>query len=127
MEVSGPGIGGLSWAEVQAILEGRALRVGLGCKGEGGTGPTLIWFLCGVGATAIEAWGAIAASTEPTVGLPWAATMVAAGGLGLEPSAGGGEDYLTLSQKLCPLPVFTMAGLEKKRRWRGGEEGGFHK
>ena len=35
MEVSGPGIGGLSWAEVQAILEGRALRVGLGCKGRG--------------------------------------------------------------------------------------------
>ena len=41
---------------------------------------------------------------------------------GLEPPVGGGEDCLTLSRKLCPPRVFTMAGLEKERRWRGWEE-----
>ena len=45
----------------------------------------------------------------------------------LEPPAGGGEDYLTLGRKLCPPRVFTMAGLEKERRWRGWEEERFQK
>ena len=34
----------------------------------------------------------------------------------LELPVGGGEDYLTLGQKLCPLCVFTIAGLEKDIR-----------
>ena len=78
-------------------------------------------------------------------GLPWAATMVVVGvgttttavvargsavataGPGLEPPAGGGEDYLTFGRKLCPPRIFPMAGLEKERRWRGWEEEGFQK
>ena len=51
----------------------------------------------------------------------------AAAGPRLEPPAGGGEDCLTLGQKLCPSFIFTMAGLEKGRRWRGWEEERFHK
>ena len=43
------------------------------CGGEGGTGPTLVWYLRRVGAAAIEAWDVAAASTGPTAGLPWAA------------------------------------------------------
>ena len=43
--------------------------------------------------------------------------VAAAPGPGLEPSEGGGEDCLTLGQKLYPPRVFTMAGLEKERRW----------
>ena len=52
-----------------------------------------------------------------------AVAMVAGGvaaavaGPGLVPPAGGGEDCLTLGQKLCPLYVFTMAG----QRRRGDE------
>ena len=38
---------------------------------------------------------------------------------GLELPAEGGEDCLTLGRKLCPPRFFTMAGLEKGRRWRG--------
>ena len=51
----------------------------------------------------------------------------AAAGPGLEPPEGGGENCLTLGRKLCPLRVFTMAGLEKERRWRGWEEERFEK
>ena len=135
-------------------MEDKALWVGLGCGEEGGRGPTLVLYLRGAGAT--EAWGAAAASAEPTTGLLWVAAVVAvgagmvaaavaaagagtataavvaiavvvAGGPGLEPPAGEGEDCLTLGQKLCPPRVFTIAGLEKKRRWRGWDEEGFHK
>ena len=56
--------------EVQALLEGEALRVGLGCGGDGGVGPTLVWYLRGAGASATGAWEAAAASAEPTAGLP---------------------------------------------------------
>ena len=122
--------------EVRALLEGGAYRDGLGCRGEGGTRPTLVW--CQRGA------GAAAASAEPTTRPSWAAegaaaavgggttatvavvvgggAAAAAAGPGLDPSAGGGEDCLTSSRKLCPPRVFTMAGLEKERRWRGWEE-----
>ena len=48
-------------------------------------------------------------------------------GPGLELPAGRGEDCRTLGQKLCPPRVFTMAGLEKEKRWRGGEERRFQK
>ena len=51
----------------------------------------------------------------------------AAAGPGLEQPTGGGEDYLTMGRKLCPPRIFTMAGLEKERRWRGWEEEGFQK
>ena len=88
----------------------------------------------GAEAVATEAWGAAAASAGPTKRLPWVAAVVAGGtgitvvtmvargattaaaGPGLDPPAGGGEDCLTLGRKLCPLRVFTMAGLEKERR-----------
>ena len=46
--------------EVQALLDGGALRDGLGCGREGGVGPTLVWYLLGAGA-AVE---------EPTAALP---------------------------------------------------------
>ena len=127
-------------------MEGGALRVGLGCGGEGGTGPTLIWYLRRVGETPTEVRAAAAASTGPTAGLPWAAaraatavegtagaatavegTAVAAAavvgggaaaaiGPGLDLPAGGGEELRIRGLKLCPLCVFTMAGLRKKRR-----------
>ena len=128
-----------------AFLEGGALRVDLGYGEDGRTGPTLVLYLCGVGVAATEAWGATTASTGPTTRRPWAAAMVAEGAgtaavtvvvgdaavmaarPGLEPPAGGGQDYLTLGRKLCPPCVFTMAGLEKDRRWRGWEDEGFQK
>ena len=59
-------------------MEGRAFRDGIGCGGKGGTGPTLVWYLCGAGATTIEAWEAAAASAEPPAGLPWAVAGAAA-------------------------------------------------
>ena len=106
---------------------------GGGGGGEGGTGPTLVLYLRGPGATTTELWDAVAASARPMVGLPWAAVgagmtavavvaggaAAAAAGLGLELATGGGEDCFTLGRKLCPSRVFTMAGLEKERRWRG--------
>ena len=46
----------------------------------------------------------------------------AAAGPGLDLPVGGGEERCTRGLKLCPLRVFTMAGLEKERRWRGWEE-----
>ena len=52
---------------------------------------------------------------------------VATVGPGLESPIGGGEDCLTLGRKLCPSHIFTMAGLDKERRWRGWEEKRFHK
>ena len=42
----------------------------------------------------------------------------AVGGLGLELLTGGGENCLTLGLKSCPSRIFSMAGLEKERRWR---------
>ena len=69
--------------------------------------------------TVVDAAGA---GTEGAVVV--ATVVAAAGGPGLEPPAGGGEDCITLGRKLYPSRVFTMAGLEKERRW---EEEGFHK
>ena len=127
-----------------ALLEGGALRDGLGCGGERGTGSTPGMVPTWVRAAATEAWEAAAASVEPTVGLPWAvggataavgggttATLVAVVGEGataataelwLDPPTGGGEERHTRGLKLCPPHVFTMAGLEKERRWIGWEE-----
>ena len=51
-----------------------------------------------------------------------AAAAAARSGLGLEPSAGGGEEGLTLCLRLCPPLVLAMPGLEKERRWREREE-----
>ena len=62
-----------------------------------------------------------------------AAAVVAAGavaggaGLGLELLGRGEEDCPTLGRKLCPPRLFTMAGLEKEKRWRGWEEERFQK
>ena len=55
-----PGVGGFPWPEVRALLDGGALRDGLGCGGEGGVGPTQVWYLL----------GARVATEEPTVVLP---------------------------------------------------------
>ena len=41
--------------EVRALLEGGALRVGLGYGGDGGVGPPLISYLRGVGAAGTRA------------------------------------------------------------------------
>ena len=59
---------------------GGAFRDGLGCGGEGGVGPTRVWYLLGVRAVAPRGWEAGAAEEEPTTALPLAATGAAAGG-----------------------------------------------
>ena len=61
-----------------------------------------------------------AARAGTTAAVVVAVAMAAAGGPGLEPPAGGGEDCLTMVQKLCPPRIFTMAGLERKRMGGGG-------
>ena len=74
---------------------------------------------------------AVGAGMAAVIGAGTAAGAGAAGaaaagaGLGLELPTGGGEDCRTLGRKLCPPHVFTMVGLEKEKRWRGGEKGRF--
>ena len=71
--------------EVQALLEGGALQVGLVCGGDGGVGPNLVAYLRGAGAGAARTVEATTAATE--VGMAealWlavvgATTMVAVG------------------------------------------------
>ena len=70
-------------------------------------------------ATAAAAGGGTTATTAVVVGEGAAAAIV---GLGLDLPAGEGEERRTRGLKLCPLHVFTMASLEKERRWRGWEE-----
>ena len=142
--LSGTGIGGLFWARGLGPF-GRWGPPGWPRMwGRGRKGPTLVLYLLGAEKEATEAWGAAAASIEPTTGLPWVAAMVAigagmvvavvvaaamaeTGGPELEPQVGGGEECLTLGRKLFPLCVFNMARVEKEMRWRGCEEGGFLK
>ena len=98
----------------------------------------------GAGAAATEAWEAVTTSIEPTTGLLWAEVRAAAAvgggtaaaaavvvgegaavveeGPGLDPPIRGGEKSCIRGLKLCPPRIFTMAGLENKRRWRGWEE-----
>ena len=52
--------------KVLALLDGGALRAGMGCDGAGGVGPTRVWYLLGVGAS----------EEEPTARLPWVAVVV---------------------------------------------------
>ena len=127
--------------EVLALLDGGALRTGLGCDGAGGVGPTRVWYLLRVGAS----------EEEPTTGLPWVvavvnkvaavagaagttavaaaraaegtavAAAVAGGAAAITAVAGGtaergGEELRTLGQKACPPRVFTMVGLDEERR-----------
>ena len=56
--------------EVRALLDGGALRDGLGCGGEGGVGLTQVWYLLGTGAAAPGGWDEVGVVEEPTVGLP---------------------------------------------------------
>ena len=70
---------------------------------------------------------AAAAPVEAGTAMAAVAAGAAATGPGLEMPARGGEDCLTLGLKLCPPSVFTMAGLEKEKRWRGWEEERFQK
>ena len=53
------------------------------------------------------------------------AAAAVAGAARLELSAGAGEDCHTLGRKLCHPSIFTMAGLEKEKRWRGGRRQDF--
>ena len=104
--------------------EVQALRVGLGCGGDGGVGPTLIAYLRGAGAGAI---GTVEATTTAAAGTPWLAATTAVGAAvaaiavatgsrpGLDPPARGGEEWRTRGLKLCPPCVLTMPGPEKGR------------
>ena len=69
--------------------------------------------------------GGCMSSTTAVTGAVGAATAVA--GHGLELLTRGGKDCRTLGQKLCPPGVFTVAGLEKEKKWRKGEERRFQK
>ena len=83
-------------------------------------GPTRVQYLLGGGAVA-------GASKVATATAAAGAGTKAGAGPGLELLTWGGEDCYTLGQKLCPLRVFTMARLEKDKRWRGWEKRRFHK
>ena len=48
--------------EVRALLDGGALRNGLGCGEEGGMGSTRVWYLLGAATAAVE--------VGPMVGMP---------------------------------------------------------
>ena len=128
--------------EVQALLEGGALRIGLGCGGDGGVGPTLVSYLHGAGAGAARTVEATtAAAAGGMAGALWLAAAMAVGaaaaakvgggavaavsGPGLDPPAGGGEERRTRGLKLCPPRVLTMPGPDKGRRWREWEEEDF--
>ena len=63
--------------KVRALLEGGALRVGLGCGGDGGVGPTLVSYLCGVRAGAT---GTVVAAMATAAVVAGAATTATAGG-----------------------------------------------
>ena len=67
---------------------------------------------------AVEGYTAVAvAARAAAVAVGRAAGVaVVAGWPGLELPTRGGEDCLTLSLKLCPPRVFTIAGLDKERR-----------
>ena len=65
----------------------------------------------------VAAVGGCAAVATAAVGGDAAAAAVVLGP-GLDSLAGGGEEWLTSSLKLCPSHVLTMHGPEKGRRWR---------
>ena len=88
-------------------MDGGALRDGLGCGGEGGVGPTLVWYCLGAGAVVEKTTAAGAATT-------------AAGGAALEPSAGGGEERRTRGRKALPLRVFAILKSDKEEKGVGG-------
>ena len=72
-----------------------------------------------VAATAVGAAGA--ATTDAAAAMTATAAGVGSG-LGLDPPAGGGEEWRTQGLKLCTPRVFTMSEPEKGRRWREWEE-----
>ena len=145
--------GAWNWKTPLGQRSGPFGRWGLECGGDGGVGPTLVPYLCGVGAgaagtieatTAVVAAGmaealwlaaamAVGAEVEATMGGGEAAATATVGatatvvgsGPGLDPPAGGGEERCTEGLKLCPPRVLTMPGLEKGRRWREWEEEDF--
>ena len=73
-------------SEVWALLEGGALQAGLRCDGEGGVGPTRVWYLLLAGATEEEP-SASAAVVEAAA----AAEGRATGALGSAVAAAAGE------------------------------------
>ena len=83
-------------------------------------------------ATLVAAEAGTATAVAVAVGAALAgAVAVEAAAVGarlrLELPLGGGEDYYTLGLKLCPPRVFTMARMEREKRWRGWEEERFQK
>ena len=88
--------------EVRALLEGRALRVGLGCGEDRGVGPTLVSYLRGAGAEAIGTVVEATPVVAVVAGAAAATTVVSR--LGLDPPAGGGEEWHTHNLK-CALCV----------------------
>ena len=95
-------------------------------------GPTLVTYLRGAGARATRSIevttaqaitsmaGSLWLATEVVVGAAVAAVVGVGSRLGLDPPAGGGEEWCTRGLKLCPPCVFTMLGPEKEKRWGSG-------
>ena len=101
--------------EVQALFDCGALQDGLGCGGEGGVGPTLVWYRLGAGAAVEET---TAAAGEAAV------SSAAAGGAALEPPEGGGEKRRTRGRKALPPWVFAILDPEKEEKGVGEGGGG---
>ena len=122
--------------KVWALLDGGALRAGLGCGGDGGMGPTLVWYRLGAGSAAEEtttslpraaAGVATAVAGGATAGAAAvgraAANSAAMRGEVLESPAGGGEERRTRGQKVLPPRVFAMLKSKKEKKgvgWGGG-------
>ena len=71
-------------------MEGEALRVGLGCGGEGGTGPTRVSYLRGAGAGAVMTVVAATATATAMAGVLWLKGGAAVVGGGAATAAGSG-------------------------------------
>ena len=122
--------------EVQDLLEGGALRIGLGCGGDEGVGPTLVAYLRGAEARiagTIEATtatvapgmaGALLLAATTVVGGCATAAAAAISGPRLDPPAGGGEEWRTRGLKLCPPLVLTMPGPGEGKEMEGMGGGG---
>ena len=106
--------------EVRALLEGGALRVGLGCGGDGGVGPTLVAYLSEAGAGAI---GTIEATTAAAaVGMTGALWLTAAAAVGVAAAAivGGGVAVGAAAVGAAAAAVGSGPGLDPPTG--GGEE-----
>ena len=64
---------------------------------------------------------AVAAGAGSTTVAGARGASVGGAGLGLELPVGRRRRLLHFGRKLCPPRVFTMAGLEREKRWRAWE------